>query len=105
MDPPRLDKVFHCLNRRRIRQLAGVLHTAGLWAILVAFVPCLASEGSSDHSVARVWNEELLEAIRNDFARPTVHARNLFHTAIAMWDAWAAYDLTVLNYLHQEKNH
>jgi len=44
------------------------------------------------HSVARKWNEVLLEAIRNDFARPTVHARNLFHTSMAMYDAWAAYD-------------
>lgn len=43
------------------------------------------------HSVARVWNEALLYAIRNDFARPTVHARNLFHTSAAMYDAWAVY--------------
>lgn len=54
-------------------------------------------------SIARQWNEQLLEAIRNDFARPTVHARNLFHTSIAMWDSWAAYDALALNYLHQEK--
>ena len=46
----------------------------------------------AQHSVAREWNEVLLEAIRNDFARPTVHARNLFHTAVAMYDAWAVYD-------------
>ena len=45
-----------------------------------------------EHSVARMWNELLLEAIREDFARPTVHARNLLHTSIAMYDAWAAYD-------------
>ena len=44
------------------------------------------------HSVARKWNEATLLAIRNDFARPTVHARNLFHTAVAMYDAWAVYD-------------
>ncbi|MCA9302651.1 MAG: hypothetical protein KC996_00865, partial [Phycisphaerales bacterium] len=44
------------------------------------------------HSVARDWNEELLHAIRNDFARPTVHARNLYHIGAAMWDAWSAYD-------------
>ena len=44
------------------------------------------------HSVAREWNDLLLESIRNDFARPTVHARNLFHTSIAMYDAWAVYD-------------
>lgn len=47
---------------------------------------------ASPHSVARQWNEILLESIRNDFARPTVHARNLYHVSAAMWDAWAAYD-------------
>ncbi|MEM9023756.1 MAG: DUF6851 domain-containing protein, partial [Bacteroidota bacterium] len=46
----------------------------------------------AQHSVAREWNEALLHAIRNDFARPTVHARNLFHTSTAMYDAWAAFD-------------
>lgn len=45
----------------------------------------------TEHSVARQWNEVLLECIRNDFARPTVHARNLFHTSILMYDAWAVY--------------
>ncbi len=40
-------------------------------------------------SVARLWNEALLSAIRVDYARPTVHARNLFHLSIAMYDAWA----------------
>ena len=47
---------------------------------------------AQNHSVAREWNEVLLSAIRKDFARPTVHARNLFHTSIAMYDAWAAYE-------------
>ncbi|MGB1242664.1 MAG: hypothetical protein ACPG49_09085, partial [Chitinophagales bacterium] len=46
----------------------------------------------SQHSIARQWNEKILDAIRGDFARPTVHARNLFHTSVAMYDAWAAYD-------------
>ncbi len=44
------------------------------------------------HSVARKWNEALLSAIRVDYARPVVHARNLFHVSAAMYDAWAAYD-------------
>jgi hypothetical protein len=43
-------------------------------------------------SVARDWNEEILDAIRNDFARPTVHARNLFHSSLIMYDAWAVFD-------------
>ena len=46
----------------------------------------------AQHSVARKWNEVLLEAIRNDFARPTIHARNLFHTSVALYDSWAVYD-------------
>ncbi|KXI27071.1 vanadium-dependent haloperoxidase [Paraglaciecola hydrolytica] len=45
-------------------------------------------------SVARMWNEVLLEGIRHDFARPTIHARNLYHVSIAMYDAWAAYSQT-----------
>src|SRR5690606_2338573 len=40
----------------------------------------------------RQWNEQLLGAISRDFARPPVHARNLFQTSAAMYDAWAAYD-------------
>jgi hypothetical protein len=45
-----------------------------------------------DWSVARRWNEVLLDAIRRDVPAPTVHARNLFHASAAMWDAWAAYE-------------
>lgn len=60
--------------------------------LLLVFVAGNPFSLSAQQSVARQWNEVLLEAIRHDFARPTVHARNLFHTAIAMYDAWAAYD-------------
>lgn len=54
---------------------------------------------SGDKSIARIWNEALLEAIRGDYARPTVHARNLFHTSIAMYDAWAIYSDEAQPYL------
>ncbi|GIV33379.1 MAG: hypothetical protein KatS3mg031_0914 [Chitinophagales bacterium] len=53
----------------------------------------------AQHSVARKWNEALLNAIRKDYARPTVHARNLFHLSAAMYDAWAAYDSVAVPYL------
>ncbi|MBT0609100.1 T9SS type A sorting domain-containing protein [Aequorivita echinoideorum] len=43
-------------------------------------------------SIARAWNEEVLNGIRNDYARPTVHARNLFHTSVVMYDMWAVFD-------------
>ncbi len=52
----------------------------------------------AQHSVARQWNEVVLDAIRKDYARPTVHARNLFHISAAMYDAWAAYDLQASPY-------
>ncbi|WP_299127237.1 FG-GAP-like repeat-containing protein [uncultured Winogradskyella sp.] len=50
-------------------------------------------------SIARLWNEALLNAIRGDFARPTVHARNLFHTSVAMYDVWAIYNAEASPYL------
>ena len=51
------------------------------------YVPGVAP--SANVSVARRWNEVLLSAIRNDYARPTVHARNLFHISAAQYDTWA----------------
>ncbi|MEM7374962.1 MAG: FG-GAP-like repeat-containing protein [Bacteroidota bacterium] len=50
------------------------------------------------YSVARKWSEVLLEGIRGDFARPTVHARNLHHISSAMYDAWSAYEHTAQQY-------
>ena len=68
-----------------------------LFSILLACNPFSATAQS--HSVAREWNEALLQSIREDFARPTVHARNLFHTSVLMWDAWAAYESGAEPYL------
>lgn len=50
-------------------------------------------------SIARIWNEALLSAIRIDLVRPPVQARNLFHTSAAMYDIWAAYEGTADTYL------
>ncbi|WP_339625842.1 FG-GAP-like repeat-containing protein [uncultured Winogradskyella sp.] len=66
----------------------------------VSIIVDLEIENLSENiSVARLWNEALLEAIRGDFARPTVHARNLFHTSVAMYDIWAVYDNIASPYL------
>ena len=62
----------------------------------------------ADHptwSVARRWDEVLLDAIRRALPNPPVHARNLFHISVAMWDAWAAYDPTASGYLFKPKLH
>ena len=58
--------------------------------------PPLPREGVS---VARRWIEVMLQAIRDDQARPTVHARNLFHLSAAMYDTWAAYSGSARPYL------
>lgn len=59
--------------------------------ILLALASMQTAASAQEHSVARMWSEAALESIRNDFARPTVHARNLFHISAAMYDSWAAY--------------
>ena len=63
---------------------------------------CVRTDAES-HSVARVWDEALLDAIRRDLPAPTTHARNLFHVSAAMWDAWAAYDPKADGYFVTEK--
>ena len=69
------------------------------WLILViVFYPLI----SQSESVARKWNEQNLNAIRLDIPHPPVHARNLFHVSVAMWDAWAAFDDVAVGYLHNE---
>lgn len=60
--------------------------------------------GAAGHSVARIWNEVLLDTIRIDRPKPPVHARNLFHLSVAMWDAWATYDTDAIGYVVTEKN-
>ena len=59
-------------------------------SVIFSFIFSLGVQ--AQQSVARQWNEEFLNAIRVDFARPTVHARNLFHSSLAMYDSWAVYD-------------
>ncbi len=61
-------------------------------SFIIYFVAAITVPVLGQHTVAREWNEVLLDGIRGDFARPTVHARNLFHVSAAMYDAWAAYD-------------
>jgi hypothetical protein len=57
-------------------------HILSMRAIAIAFA-CLAMTTTgltqTEASVLRDWNEVMLNAIRNDLARPNVHARNLYH--------------------------
>lgn len=67
-------------------------------SVAIGAAVLLASAGTAqaggvqpDRSVARLWNEAMLEAIRKDTPRPPVHARNLLHVSAGMYDAWCAY--------------
>jgi hypothetical protein len=91
---------------------------AGLFGLLavvtVSFAACgevrpsFLAEGCTrgdlgGQSVARIWDEQTLALIREVVPAPTVHARNLFHMSVALWDAWAAYDPTADGYVVTEK--
>ena len=47
-----------------------------------------------DKSIARQWNEAILDAVRINFPDPPLVARNLYHTSAAMWDAFWPYQPT-----------
>src|SRR6186997_3397029 len=64
-----------------------------------------SSSGSAlaQQSPAREWSEQMMYSIRRNVPNPPAHARNLFHVAVAMYDAWAAYDTTAVGYIYNEK--
>jgi hypothetical protein len=88
--------------------VVGLVAMAGgglLASRLVAPTPsCAPIASHPDWTVARRWDEALLDAIRRALPNPPVHARNLFHTSVAMWDAWATYDPTASADLFTEKH-
>jgi hypothetical protein len=63
------------------------------------------TNGAASNSVARVWDERALGAIRVDAAHPPAQARNLFSLSVAMYDAWAAYDTNgAIGYIYRGKH-
>ena len=78
---------------RLLRSVAAPVLAALLCAPSVQAVP----------SAAREWNEQTLAAIRINVPNPPGHARNLHHVAVAMYDAWAAYDANPVGYIYNEK--
>jgi len=61
-------------------------------ALCVFWLPTSVKAQEAEHDIAFEWIEVQLKGIRTDFARPPIHARNLYHVSLAMYDAWAAYD-------------
>src|SRR5689334_24370067 len=71
---------------------------------LLATVSFFSTSLNAAQSIARTWDEQNLSAIRIDTPNPPVHARNLFHLSVVMYDAWAAYDPCAVGYLVREKH-
>ena len=57
----------------------SIMINSRLIYLVSALIFTVSSISAQDVTVATHWNGEVLEGIRNDFARPTVHARNLLH--------------------------
>ncbi len=76
------------------------------YCLTFSFLAALAAAGrgvAGTNSVARIWDEQILSAIRIDTPNPPVHARNLYSVSICMYDAWAAYDSRAVGYLYRGK--
>ena len=66
---------------------------------LSLFFLVINNSQAQDTTCVTRWMATMLEAIRNDEGRPTIHARNLFHASVVMYDAWAVYDENAETYL------
>ena len=93
-DPPPKDHFFSHwsvsgnadVEDRFAKQTTMRLNTGSV-SVRANYLP--SSRPVEELSVVRLWNEVVLEAIRNDFARPPIHARNLFHIFAATYDLWS----------------
>lgn len=79
------------------------ISASALAALSLATLLAPAQSADATGSVARAWNETTLNSIKKDLVRPPVQARNLFHLSVAMYDAWACYDVSTQGYFFQEK--
>src|SRR5688500_12028065 len=82
-------------------RFSAALKICAFELVTLALLPAVAE---AQHSVARQWNEAILDAIRIDTPRPPVHARNLYHLSAGMYDAWAAFDPTAKGLFAHEKH-
>ena len=84
---------------RRVGAVVG----KDVWALVKRYWEGTVNNHPSN-SVARVWNERALAAIRVDTPHPPAQARNYFSFAVCMYDAWAAYDPVAIGYVYRGKH-
>src|SRR5215204_4733062 len=75
------------------------------WLALLSFLALTVGlQAAPSNSIARVWNERALAAIRQDTPHPPAQARNYFSYSVCMYDAWAAYDPVAIGYVYRGKH-
>ncbi|MEY2408827.1 MAG: hypothetical protein QOF48_1497, partial [Verrucomicrobiota bacterium] len=77
--------------------------TIGL-GLLLSCAASLSVQAAASNSIARVWNERALAAIRVDTPHPPAQARNYFSFSVCMYDAWAAYDPAAVGFVYRGKH-
>src|SRR2546423_5171309 len=76
-----------------------------LYALVLLLAAMAQINAHATNSVARVWDERALAAIRADTPHPPAQARNLFSLSVCMYDAWAAYDTNgAVGYVYRGKH-
>lgn len=70
-----------------------------LFILFILFLFIVLPGTYAQQTVARKWMETALQAVKLEGQGPTIHARNLFHMSMAMYDAWAVFDKKAEPYL------
>src|SRR6266404_5774223 len=72
--------------------------------LMLLFSSTIRIHAAASNSVARVWSERAIAAIRVDTPHPPAQARNLFSLSVCMYDAWAAYDTNAVGFIYHAKH-
>jgi hypothetical protein len=64
----------------------------------------IIAHGGKGPSIARIWNERAIAAIRVDTPHPPAQARNYFSLSVCIYDAWATYDSAAAGYIYRGKS-
>ncbi len=87
-----------------VRRAALRLAAASMLATALSGAGINWYEPNPQYSIARNWNERVLEGIRMDTPHPPGQARNLFSFSVCMYDAWAAYDPDAVGFIYRGKH-
>ncbi len=94
----------HSSHIHSLRPSPGLWPLVGCTLWLFVCGAAVNAHAAASNSIARVWNERALAAIRQDTPHPPAQARNYFSLSVCMYDAWAAYDPVAVGYVYRAKH-